>query len=50
MTPTEEGMDVPFPALTPAQRLHLDIYGYVVVPETLTPDECGAMIEALQKL
>ncbi|HCL28480.1 MAG TPA: hypothetical protein DIC52_08605 [Candidatus Latescibacteria bacterium] len=50
MTPTEEGMDVPFPALTPAQRLHLDIYGYVVVPETLTADECGAMIEALQKL
>ncbi|MDA0338102.1 MAG: phytanoyl-CoA dioxygenase family protein [bacterium] len=48
--PPEEKMDVPFPALTPAQRLHLDIYGYVVVPETLTADECGTLIGALQQL
>jgi ectoine hydroxylase-related dioxygenase (phytanoyl-CoA dioxygenase family) len=48
--PVEEKMDVPFPALTPSQRLHLDIYGYVVVPETLTHDECGTLIEALQQL
>jgi len=48
--PHEEKMDVPFPALTPVQRLHLDIYGYVVVPETLTADECGTLIEALQQL
>lgn len=48
--PSEETMDVPFPALTPAQRLHLDIYGYVVVSETLTGDECGLLIEAAQKL
>jgi ectoine hydroxylase-related dioxygenase (phytanoyl-CoA dioxygenase family) len=45
-----ETMDVPFPALTSAQRLHLDINGYVVVPNTLTGDECGVLIEALQKL
>ena len=50
MPPEEEKMDIPFPALTPAQRLHLDIYGYVVVEETLTSDECGILIEALQKL
>ncbi|MBT4096558.1 MAG: hypothetical protein HOM68_23710 [Gemmatimonadetes bacterium] len=48
--PDEEKMDVPFPALTSAQRLHLDIYGYVVIPETLTSDECGILIDALQEL
>lgn len=48
--PDEERMDVPFPALTPAQRLHLDVFGYVVIPGTLTSDECGVLIEALQKL
>lgn len=48
--PPEEKMDVPFPALTPSQRLHLDINGYVVIENTLTSDECGALIEALQKL
>ena len=47
---SEEKMDVPFPALTPAQRLHLDIYGYVVIHNTLTVDECGVLVEALQKL
>lgn len=29
----------PAPALTPAQRLHLDIYGYVVIENMLTPAE-----------
>ena len=42
--PDEEKMDIPFPALTPAQRLHLDFYGYVVVEDVLTADECGALI------
>ena len=27
----------PFPALTPAQRYHLDVYGYIVVENTLAP-------------
>lgn len=44
------GYHKPFPALTPAQRLHLDIYGYVIVENTLTADEVGATREALQKL
>ena len=26
----------PFPALTPSQRLHLEIYGYVVLEKLLT--------------
>lgn len=44
------GHQKPFPALTPAQRLHLDIYGYVIVENTLTENEVGATREALQKL
>ncbi|MGW3954476.1 phytanoyl-CoA dioxygenase family protein [Streptomyces sp. NPDC004752] len=33
----------PTPALTPAQRLHLDIYGYVVIENVLTPDEVNQL-------
>jgi len=44
------GYHKPFPALTPAQRYHLDVYGYVVVPNTLTSAEVGRMREALQQL
>src|SRR5688500_9255919 len=40
----------PFPALTPAQRYSLDMLGYVIVPNTLTPDEVGRTREALQRL
>ena len=40
----------PFPALTPAQRLHIEINGYVVVPGVLSADECGEIREALQKI
>lgn len=40
----------PFPALTPAQRYHLDVYGYVVIEKTLTDNQVGALLEALQKL
>jgi len=44
------GTQRPFPALTPAQRYHLDVYGYVVIENTLTADETGRLREALQKL
>lgn len=44
------GYHRPFPALTPAQRLHLDVYGYVIIENTLTADEVGRLCEALQKL
>jgi len=40
----------PFPALTSEQRYHLDIYGYVVIPNTLTPDEVGTLMDVLHKL
>jgi len=43
-------MDIPFPALSSQQRLHFDIYGYVVIPEVLTPMECQALIDVLQEL
>lgn len=40
----------PFPALTPAQRYHLDVFGYVVVENTLTEHETGRLLEAMHKL
>jgi len=40
----------PFPALTPAQRYHFDVFGYVVIENTLTENEVGTLREALQKL
>lgn len=46
----EKKFDRPFPALTPSQRYHLEVYGYVVVENVLTPDEVATLREALQKL
>jgi len=40
----------PFPALTPAQRYHFEIFGYVVVPGVLSADECETIKSALQQL
>jgi hypothetical protein len=40
----------PYPALTPEQRYFLDVNGYVVVPNVLTPNEVGETLDALQKL
>ncbi len=40
----------PFPALTPAQRYHLDIYGYVVIENALNENETGRLLEAMQRL
>ena len=45
-----EQFERPFPALTPAQRYHLEVNGYVVVPGTLDANECGVLREALQRL
>jgi hypothetical protein len=36
--------------LTPAQRLQLDVYGYVLLEDVLTPDEVARMKEALYRL
>ena len=40
----------PIPALTPAQRYHLEVYGYVVIENTLAMDEPGRLLEAMQRL
>ena len=37
----------PFPALTPAQRLHIEIYGYVIVPDVLDQDEISILKDTL---
>jgi len=42
--------DRPFPALTSAQRYHLDAFGFVVVENTLSTDETGRIKDALYKL
>ncbi|MBA2481706.1 MAG: phytanoyl-CoA dioxygenase family protein [Planctomycetes bacterium] len=40
----------PHPALTPAQRVSLDVNGYVVIPNTLTSDEVGELMEGIHDL
>ena len=40
----------PFPALTSAQRYHLDVYGYVVVENTLSATEIASLYDALHEL
>lgn len=40
----------PFPALTPSQRYHLEVFGYVIVPGVLSSDECATVLEALNKI
>ncbi len=47
---TALSFDRPFPALTPAQRYHLDVFGYVVVKNTLTDDEVEKLKESLYRL
>ena len=42
--------DRPFPALTSAQRYHLDVFGYVVIENTLTSDETETIRDALYQL
>ena len=47
---TENEFTRPFPALTPAQRYHLEVYGYVLIENTLTTDENGRLLEAMLRL
>ncbi|NKB71689.1 MAG: hypothetical protein GKR89_31830 [Candidatus Latescibacteria bacterium] len=37
----------PFPALTPAQRLHIEIYGYVIIENALNQSEIAAISDTL---
>ena len=36
--------------LTPAQRLHFDIYGFVLLENVLTSDEVARMKDALHRI
>ena len=36
--------------ITPAQRLHFDIYGFVMLQDVLTPDEVSRMKDALHRM
>lgn len=47
--PTQELLG-PFPALTPEQRYHFDVFGYVVVENTLSRDQIERLKEALGRL
>lgn len=40
----------PFPALTPAQRLYLDVYGYVLIEGVLTSTEVAALCDKLYQI
>ena len=42
--------DRPFPPLTPGQRYHLDVYGYVVIENTLKPADASQIKDALYRL
>ena len=45
-----EELKRPFPALTPSQRYHFEVFGYVIVPGVLSADECETINEALHKI
>ena len=47
---SDSEFDRPFPAMTPGQRYHLDVFGYVVIENTLTEEETGRLLEAMQRL
>jgi hypothetical protein len=41
---------IPVPALTPAQRLHLEVYGYVVVEGVLSRDEVQVLVDTTYRI
>ena len=45
-----DGFRRPFPALTPAQRYHFDVFGYVVIENAVTADLTGRLLDALYRL
>ncbi len=36
---------IPFPALTPAQRLHLEVHGFVLIKNVLTPEQIQTLLD-----
>lgn len=50
MTDDSTEFNPPFPALTPAQRYHLDVNGYVVVENAIEDELVARLLEAMQRL
>lgn len=50
MTTTVTSFKRPFPALTPEQRYRFDVFGYVLIEDTLTPHEVARIREASLRL
>ncbi len=44
---SDTATSIPFPALTPAQRLHIEIYGYVIIEKVLSQAEVNALKDTL---
>ena len=42
--------NLPFPALTPAQRYHYEVYGWVLLPEVLSAAETATLLGELHEL
>ena len=42
--------NLPFPALTPAQRLHLEVNGYVVLEEFISPEQVATLRDTTYEL
>jgi hypothetical protein len=40
----------PFPALTPVQRLHLEVYGYVVIEKAISDDRVETLLENILEI
>ena len=40
----------PFPALTPAQRLHLEVYGYVVIEKAISDDRVEDLLAKIYEI
>ena len=47
---TNTTFERPFPALTPPQRYHLDVYGYVVVENALSRGQVSPLLDAMYRL
>ena len=47
---SNENGAIPFPALTPSQRLYLDVNGYVVIENVLKDEEVGALLDKIYEI
>jgi hypothetical protein len=48
--PAASSAEPPFPALTPPQRYHFEVYGFVIVPQLLSVTETADLLAELREL